>query len=62
MDGGIDLAYRRFFGDIQTRLQQKIRRDFFGELPVGQATVISTDHDMIPHLISATDDENPRSN
>jgi O-acetyl-ADP-ribose deacetylase (regulator of RNase III) len=43
MGGGIDLAYRRYFGmDSQSRVQAKIRNDFRGELPVGQATVVAT--------------------
>src|SRR5579862_3319144 len=46
MDGGIDLAYRRYFGiDLQARVQENIRTKFFGELPVGQATVVPTDHE-----------------
>jgi O-acetyl-ADP-ribose deacetylase (regulator of RNase III) len=54
MDGGIDLAYRRFFGlDLQSRVQAKIQNEFYGELPVGQATVVSTGHDAIPYLVAA---------
>jgi O-acetyl-ADP-ribose deacetylase (regulator of RNase III) len=54
MDGGIDLAYRRFFGDeLQAQLQRRIREHFAGELPVGQATVITTNHDAFKHLVSA---------
>jgi O-acetyl-ADP-ribose deacetylase (regulator of RNase III) len=54
MDGGIDLAYRRFFGlDLQSRVQAKIKNEFYGELPVGQATVVSTGHDAIPYLVAA---------
>jgi O-acetyl-ADP-ribose deacetylase (regulator of RNase III) len=52
MDGGVDLAYRRFFGnDLQTRVQAKIRKEFHGELPVGQATLVPTDHESIPYLV-----------
>ena len=54
MDGGIDLAYRRFFGlDLQSRVQAKIQNESYGELPVGQATVVSTGHDAIPYLVAA---------
>jgi O-acetyl-ADP-ribose deacetylase (regulator of RNase III) len=54
MDGGIDLAYRNFFGmGIQHRVRGKIRSDYFGELPVGQAFVIETDHGQIPFLVVA---------
>jgi O-acetyl-ADP-ribose deacetylase (regulator of RNase III) len=54
MDGGIDLAYLRFFGEeIQVTLQQRILTKFFGELVVGQATIISTGHEAFPWLISS---------
>jgi O-acetyl-ADP-ribose deacetylase (regulator of RNase III) len=54
MDGGIDLAYRRYFGsELQVRVQGKIRNDFFGELPVGQATVVATGHETVPFLVVA---------
>lgn len=54
MDGGIDLAYRNFFGmDIQRRVQTKIQADHFGELPVGQAFVVPTDNVRLPFLVVA---------
>jgi O-acetyl-ADP-ribose deacetylase (regulator of RNase III) len=54
MDGGIDLAYRKFFGmEIQRRVQTKIHADHFGELPVGQALVVATDHVQLPFLVVA---------
>jgi len=54
MDGGIDLAYRRYFGsDIQARVQAKIRSEFHGELPVGQAMVVPTGHETVPYLVAA---------
>jgi O-acetyl-ADP-ribose deacetylase (regulator of RNase III) len=54
MDGGIDLAYRRYFGmDLQSRVQAKIRSDFRGELPVGQATVVATGNETVPYLVAA---------
>jgi O-acetyl-ADP-ribose deacetylase (regulator of RNase III) len=54
MDGGIDLAYLRHFGlELQSRVQAKIRVDFLGELPVGQATVVSTGRDTVPFLVVA---------
>ncbi len=54
MDGGIDLAYSHFFGwEIQDRLQQLLRRDHAGELPVGSAVVVPTQHEAIPFLVSA---------
>lgn len=54
MDGGIDLAYRQFFGmEIQHRVQAKIRTDHYGELPVGQAMVVPTGNSRLPFLIVA---------
>jgi O-acetyl-ADP-ribose deacetylase (regulator of RNase III) len=54
MDGGIDLAYRNFFGhQLQVRLQERIHEQFFDELVVGHATIILTGHEAFPHLISA---------
>jgi O-acetyl-ADP-ribose deacetylase (regulator of RNase III) len=54
MDGGIDLAYRKFFGyDLQISLQRRIREQFAGELPVGQATVMETGHDVFRYLVAA---------
>jgi O-acetyl-ADP-ribose deacetylase (regulator of RNase III) len=54
MDGGIDLAYRSYFGlDLQSRVQAKIRSEFHGELPVGQAMVVPTGHEIVPYLVVA---------
>jgi O-acetyl-ADP-ribose deacetylase (regulator of RNase III) len=54
MDGGIDLAYRNFFGmEIQHRVRRKIHADHFGELPVGQAVIVETNHAQLPFLIVA---------
>ena len=54
MDGGVDLAYARFFPDgLEARLQSVIDSNYDGELPVGQATVIATLHDAIPLMVSA---------
>jgi O-acetyl-ADP-ribose deacetylase (regulator of RNase III) len=54
MDGGIDLAYCRFFGDaLQLKLQERIRAQHYGELVVGQAAIVPTGHTTFPHLISA---------
>ena len=38
---------------IEKRLQQRLREQFFGELLVGQATVVETDHQQFPYLIAA---------
>jgi O-acetyl-ADP-ribose deacetylase (regulator of RNase III) len=54
MDGGIDLVYSNFFGwDLEARLRELLAERHFGELPVGQAVVIPTQHESIPFLVSA---------
>ncbi|MDR2410169.1 MAG: macro domain-containing protein [Bacteroidales bacterium] len=54
MDGGIDLAYSRYFGwDLQKKLQEIIRDEYFGELPVGNAVIVETKNKEIKYLISA---------
>jgi O-acetyl-ADP-ribose deacetylase (regulator of RNase III) len=54
MDGGIDLVYSHRFGwDLQQRLQQHLREEHDGELPIGQAVIIETNDAAIPLLISA---------
>jgi len=53
MDGGIDLRYSIYFGwDLQKALQNKIRSDFNGELPVGLAIIVETNNDNIKYLVS----------
>ena len=54
MDGGLDLLISRFFGwQVQERLQEIIKRKHHGELLVGCAEIVETDHDKIPYVISA---------
>lgn len=54
MDGGLDLAIRLALGDhVQSRVQQAILDKHHGELPVGSAEVVATDHPRWPFLISA---------
>ena len=54
MDGGLDMAISRFFGwHVQERLQQKIQSKHHGELLVGTAEIVETDHAQIPYVISA---------
>lgn len=54
MDGGIDSLYTRHFGPkIQDRLQEVIREHHDGELLVGNAEIIPTDNERIPHIIAA---------
>lgn len=54
MDGGLDLLISRFFGwHIQERLQEIIKSKHHGELLVGRAEIVETDHSVIPYIISA---------
>ena len=54
MDGGLDLEISQFFGwHVQERLQQLIRTKHHGELLVGTAEIVKTDHPRIPYLISS---------
>lgn len=54
MNGGIDLAYRTFFGiGIEHAVQAKIAQAAGPYLPVGQAILVETGHARIPYLISA---------
>ncbi|WP_144106680.1 macro domain-containing protein [Paraburkholderia sp. BCC1886] len=54
MTGGIDKAYRTFFGyALETRLIDLIANDSNGELPVGDAITLRTVHPNIQWLISA---------
>jgi O-acetyl-ADP-ribose deacetylase (regulator of RNase III) len=54
MDGGIDFAYSEYFGwDLGERLQALLRAEYDGELPVGQAVIVPTNHATIRYLVSA---------
>ena len=54
MDGGLDLQISKFFGwHVQERLQEIIKKKHHGELLVGYAEIIETDHKNIPYIISA---------
>jgi O-acetyl-ADP-ribose deacetylase (regulator of RNase III) len=54
MDGGIDAVYTYRFGpELQERLQAQLARRHAGELPVGQALIVSTGRSEIPWCISA---------
>jgi O-acetyl-ADP-ribose deacetylase (regulator of RNase III) len=60
MDGGIDLAYRNHFGlGLQNRLQKLLAEKYDGFLAVGQAIIISTLNERIPHMIVAPTMEKP---
>ena len=53
MDGGVDLAIARFFGDaLVDRVQAHIRREYLGEQPVGSSFIVDTgnrDHPYVAH-------------
>src|SRR5689334_23728121 len=52
LDGGIDLAYRNFFGlGLQRRLQAIIESKWSGELPIGQTVLLSTGDSRIKQII-----------
>ena len=54
MNGGIDYWYSEFFGwDLQDRVKDEIVLRFDGELLVGQALMVPTNHAQFPILISA---------
>lgn len=54
MDGGIDMNYSQYFGwHVQERLQGLIRKFHHGELLVGSAEIVETDHPRFPYLIAA---------
>ncbi|MES2197094.1 MAG: macro domain-containing protein [Pseudomonadota bacterium] len=54
MDGGIDLLYSKYFGwQLETNLRALLSEQHYGELPVGQAAVLATEHESIPFLVSA---------
>jgi len=54
MDGGIDAAYRAFFGaQIERLVQDAISRQPEGNLPVGASIVVRTGNLRIPFLIVA---------
>lgn len=54
MDGGLDMSISRYFGwHVQERLQELIQDKHHGELLVGTAEIVPTDHPLIPYVISA---------
>lgn len=54
MDGGIDAAYRVFFGaQIEQTVQEAVGRRPEGHLPVGASLVVRTGHHRVPYMIVA---------
>lgn len=51
MDGGVDLAITRFFGEgLMRRVQARILEEWLGEQPVGTSLVVETGHPEHPFL------------
>jgi O-acetyl-ADP-ribose deacetylase (regulator of RNase III) len=51
MDGGIDAAIVRFFGDpLMDRVQQRILDDYLGEQPVGTCLLVESHHPKHPFV------------
>jgi O-acetyl-ADP-ribose deacetylase (regulator of RNase III) len=54
LNGGIDGFYTKVMGSqVQENLQRKIKDNFYGELLVGQSTLIETDYKKVPYLIAS---------
>jgi O-acetyl-ADP-ribose deacetylase (regulator of RNase III) len=54
MDGGLDLVYSMKLGwHLEQRVREVLVAQWDGELPVGCAVIVPTDHDRFPWLISA---------
>lgn len=50
MDGGMDAAITKYFGDqLQQRVQKEIINNFYGEQPVGTSFIIETNNNHIPY-------------
>lgn len=54
MDGGLDLAIRHQLGPaVEARLKQVIVEKYHGELPVGSAEIVETNHERWKYLVAA---------
>ncbi len=54
MDGGLDLAIRDQLGyGVQSRVQTVILDKYHGELPIGCAEIVETDHDKWKYMVAA---------
>jgi len=54
MDGGLDLKYSQHFGwELEARVRDELEKNYYGELPVGNAIIVETKNPTIPYLISA---------
>jgi O-acetyl-ADP-ribose deacetylase (regulator of RNase III) len=51
MDGGVDAAITRYFGDdLMFAVQKRILEEYFGEQPVGTSMIVETGHPKHPYL------------
>jgi O-acetyl-ADP-ribose deacetylase (regulator of RNase III) len=51
MDGGVDYAITRFFGEqLMKRVQQRILDDYLGEQPVGTSIIVETEDMKHPYI------------
>jgi O-acetyl-ADP-ribose deacetylase (regulator of RNase III) len=51
MDGGVDGAIIRYFGDnLMRRVQRRIVEEYLGEQPIGTSMVMETNHPKHPYL------------
>ena len=54
MDGGLDLAIRNELGfQVETDIQEVIINKFHGEMPIGSAEIINTNHNKWSYMIAA---------
>ena len=54
MDGGLDLAIRNELGfQVESDIQEVILNKYHGEMPIGTAEIIKTNHDRWSYMISA---------
>ena len=54
MDGGLDLAIRNELGyQVETDIQEVILNKYHGEMPIGSAEIINTNHDKWSYIIAA---------
>ena len=54
MDGGLDLAIRNELGfQVETDIQEVILNKYHGEMPIGSAEIINTNHDRWSYMVAA---------
>ncbi|MDA8981707.1 macro domain-containing protein [Candidatus Thioglobus sp.] len=54
MDGGLDLSIRNELGfQIETDIQEVILNRYHGEMPIGSAEIINTNHEKWRYMIAA---------